>query len=54
MPKLIKTAIDRAEPAQTEYFIWDDSLKGFGLRVSPNGRKSYVFSTVSAAGAVPP
>jgi integrase len=42
MPKLTKRKIDAAEVQEKEYFIWDDTLPGFGLRVLPSGRKSYI------------
>jgi hypothetical protein len=42
MPKLTKRKIDAAEIREKEYFIWDDTLPGFGLRVLPSGRKSYI------------
>jgi len=42
MPKLTKRLVDAAEIQATEYFLWDDTLPGFGLRVLPSGRKSYI------------
>ncbi len=42
MPKLTKRKIDAAEAQEKEYFIWDDTLPDFGLRVLPSGRKSYI------------
>jgi hypothetical protein len=42
MPKLTKRKIDAAEIREKEYFIWDDTLPGFGLLVLPSGRKSYI------------
>ena len=35
--ELIRTA----KPRRAQYFIWDRSLTGFGLRVMPAGRKSF-------------
>jgi len=42
MPKLTKRTIDATEPQATEYFLWDEGIPGFGLRVMPSGRKSFV------------
>jgi hypothetical protein len=42
MPKLTKRTIDATEPQATEFFLWDEGIPGFGLRVMPSGRKSFV------------
>lgn len=42
MPKLTKRQVDAAEIQKSDYFIWDDDLAGFGLRVLPSGRKGYI------------
>jgi len=42
MPKLTKRVVDAAEIRAREYFIWDEDLAGFGLRVLPSGRKRYI------------
>ncbi len=42
MPRLTKRHIDALPPREREYFVWDDQLKGFGIRVYPNGGKRYV------------
>ena len=42
MPKLTKRTIDAIEPQATEFFLWDEGIPGFGLRVMPSGRKSFV------------
>jgi integrase len=38
--RLTKSAIDQAPP---DAWIWDGEVPGFGLRVTPAGRKSFVF-----------
>lgn len=42
MAKLTKTIVDSAEQRARDYYLWDDQLKGFGVRITPTGRKSYL------------
>ncbi len=42
MPKLTKRFVDGVRPGDGEAFHWDRDLPGFGLRVFPSGRRSYV------------
>src|SRR5215472_9483507 len=38
-------SVKAAKPASKRYVVWDATIKGFGLRVSPEGRKTYVVKT---------
>jgi hypothetical protein len=42
MPKLTKRYVDSVEPKDADYFLWDDDLAGFGLRVFASGKRSYL------------
>ncbi len=42
MAKLSKRIVDQTEIGAADYFIWDDELPGFGLRVFTTGKRSYV------------
>lgn len=42
MPKLTKRIVDATQPQDRDFFLWDTELAGFGLRVFPSGRRSYM------------
>ncbi len=42
MTRLSKRTIDALETSEKDYFVWDASLPGFGVRVLPSGRKSFL------------
>ncbi len=42
MPKLTDGIIENIEPGDREIIIWDTEVKGFGVRVQPSGRRSYI------------
>ncbi len=42
MPKLTKRIVDASVPREKDYFLWDDDLPGFGLRVFASGKRSYL------------
>ena len=39
---LTKRTVDALEPTGTAWIAWDDKLTGFGVRVYPSGRKSFI------------
>lgn len=40
--KLTKRNLDSLEPTGKRYFVWDDALQGFGVRVETSGRKTFL------------
>lgn len=42
MAKLSKRVVDSADVRMADYFIWDEELSGFGLRVFASGKRSYL------------
>jgi hypothetical protein len=40
--KALTRTVDAANPEDSRYILWDDKLKGFGLRVEPTGRKTFI------------
>ena len=42
MSKLTKRIIDALPIKNTDYTIWDSELRGFGIRIWPSGKKTYV------------
>ncbi len=45
MVKITKRTVDAVAGQARERVIWDDDLKGFGVRVHPTGRKVYIVKT---------
>jgi integrase len=42
LTKITKRAVDAVHPSRTDQFLWDRDLKGFGLKVTPSGKKVYL------------
>uniref|UniRef100_UPI003982FBE2 Arm DNA-binding domain-containing protein n=1 Tax=Phenylobacterium sp. TaxID=1871053 RepID=UPI003982FBE2 len=40
--RLSKRSVDGAQAGERDLFVWDTDLRGFGLKVTPKGSKSYV------------
>jgi len=51
MGRLTKTVVDKAEIKPTRYFIWCTDLKGFGVRIEPNERRTYYVDYRNSDGA---
>ena len=45
MPRITKRTVDALKPHERERVVWDDDLKGFGVRVHPSGRKVFIVKT---------
>jgi hypothetical protein len=41
--KLTKSVVEAAKKQDGDSFRWDEQLKGFGLKVTPTGRKVYIY-----------
>lgn len=50
MPVLTSSIINSAEIKDKIYYIWDDMVKGFALKVIPNGQKKYVIKYRTSMG----
>lgn len=50
MARLTKRHIDSLRPREKDFVVWDSEMPGFGLRVKPSGRKSFVVQYRNAQG----
>lgn len=50
MPNLTLRTIDAARVRERPYCLWDDRLKGFGVRVMPSGTKTFLVVYRNATG----
>lgn len=41
--RLTKTAIDTAKPEARDTFLWDNTLRGLGVKITPSGSKVFVY-----------
>lgn len=51
--RLSKRTVDSAVPAARDQFLWDCSRKGFGLKVTPAGRRIYILQYRMGGRATP-
>lgn len=42
--RITKRVVDAAHAGESAAILWDDEVKGFGLRITPSGVKSYVLN----------
>ncbi|WP_300297731.1 site-specific integrase [Ferrovibrio sp.] len=42
MPTLSKSRVEAFEVKARDYFIWDDDVAGFGVRIMPSGKRTYM------------
>ena len=64
MARITRKAVDALTARGREYMLWDQDIKGFGVRVHPSGRKVYVVKyrhqgrtikkTIGPHGTIPP
>ena len=40
--RITKRVVDSAQPTSTDIYLWDADLSGFGLKITPAGRKVYL------------
>jgi hypothetical protein len=52
--QITKRSVDALKPATTEYFLWDEKLAGFGVRVQTTGARSYVVKYRAGSGRSTP
>jgi len=41
MPKLTKRNVEALQASEKDYFVWDDEIKGFGVRIMASGARTY-------------
>jgi hypothetical protein len=49
--KITKRSVDALVPGAADTFLWDDELRGFGLKITPGGNRSYVYQYRMVVGA---
>ncbi len=52
--QITKRVIDSLKPRSSEYFVWDGSLAGYGVRIQTTGAMSYVVKYRAGSGRTAP
>lgn len=48
--RISRRAVDALEPRDKRYYVWDTQLAGFGVKVLPSGRKTYIYKFRTSGG----
>lgn len=40
--RISKAIVEKLKPATSDQFVWDDDIRGFGVRVKPSGARSFL------------
>ena len=48
--RITKQVVDSSLADGRDYFIWDSDVKGFGLKVSPSAKKTYIVEYRTSGG----
>jgi len=48
--KLTKTIIDKEQPGDDDKIIWDSIISGFGMKIAPTGRKTFILKYTTKDG----
>jgi integrase len=48
--RITKRLVDSLRPTGDDYFVWDNKLIGFGVRVQPKGARSYIIKYRAGSG----
>jgi integrase len=41
--RITKATVEKVEPGQSDQFLWDNRLPGFGCKVTPKGAKTFIY-----------
>lgn len=41
--RISKRVVEKVEVGERDVFVWDTEVRGFGVKVTPNGRRIYIF-----------
>ena len=41
MPKLTKRSVEAMQPEAKDFSVWDDDIKGFGVRIMASSARTY-------------